>query len=145
MREKIILQDMWTAGLDWNEEMNESLAQSARKWLTGLCDLKKLQIPRCLQEKEKKVDTVSLHTFVDSSEGAYGAVVYARYSYQDGSTSTNIAAAKTRVAPSTATSIARMELMGAVVGVRLARRIATVIEIPIRRATFWSDSVNVLG
>lgn len=71
-------------------------------------------------------------------------MVFARYSYQDGSTSTNIVAAKTKVAPSIATSIPRLELMGAVVGVRLAKRIATVIEIPIRRATFWSDSVNVL-
>ena len=34
--------------------------------------------------------------------------------------------------------------MGAVVGVQLAKRIVTVNDIPIRRATFWSDSVNVL-
>ena len=70
--------------------------------------------------------------------------MYARYTYQDGSISTNIIAAKTKVAPSIATSIPRLELMGAVVGVRLAKRIATVIDFPIRRATFWSDSVNVL-
>lgn len=31
MRRKILLQDMWTADLDWDEEMNESLAQSARE------------------------------------------------------------------------------------------------------------------
>ena len=78
------------ASLDWDEEMNESLAQSAREWFTQLCDLKKLQIPRCLREKEKKVDTLSLHTFVDSYKSAYGAVVYARYSYQDVSTSASI-------------------------------------------------------
>ena len=63
------------------------------------------------------VNTLSLHTFVDSSESAFGAVVYARYSYQDGSISTNIIAAKTKVAPSIATSIPRLELMGAVLGV----------------------------
>ena len=72
------------------------------------------------------VDTLSLHTFVDSSESAYGTVVYARYSYNDSSISTNIVAAKIKVAPS----------MGAVVGVRLAKRIATVIDFPIGRATF---------
>ena len=70
--------------------------------------------------------------------------MYARYSYQDGSISTNIIAAKTKVAPSIATSIPRLELMGAVVGVRLAKRIATVIDFPVRNVTFWSDSVNVL-
>ena len=78
VRAKMLLQDVWTAGLDWDEEMLESLALLARGWFSGLCDLKKLHIPRCLQEKEKMVDTLSIHTFVDSSESAYGAVVYAR-------------------------------------------------------------------
>ena len=67
--------------------------------------------------KGKVVNTLSLHTLVDSSESAFGAVVYARVSYQDGSISTNIIAAKTKVPPSIATSIPRLLLMGAVVGV----------------------------
>ena len=124
--------------------MPESLAHLARGWFSELCDIKKVHIPRCLQEKEKMIDTLSLHTCVDSSESAYGAVVYARYNYQDGSISTNIVAAKTKVAPSIAIRIPRLELMGAVVGVRLAKRIATVIGFPMGRATFWSDSENVL-
>ena len=74
----MLLQDMWTAGLDWDEEMPESLAVLARGWFSELFDLKKMHIPRYLQEKETMVDTLSLHTFVDSSESAYGAVVYAR-------------------------------------------------------------------
>ena len=106
--------------------------------------MKKLHIPRCLQEKDKVVDTLSLHTFVDSCESAYGADMYARYSYQDGLISTNVVAAKTKVAPGIAISIPRLELMGAVVGVRLAKRIATVIDFTIGRGTFRSDSVNVL-
>ena len=58
--------------------------------------------------------------------------------------SVNLVAAKTRVAPILATSILRLELMGAVVGVRLVDRIAGVLEIPVSCSTFWSDSVNVL-
>ena len=140
----MLLQDMWTAGLDWDEELPELLALLARGWFSEPCDLKKLHIPRCLQEKEKMVDTLSPHTFAESSESAYGAVVYARYSYQDSSTSTNIVTAKTKVAPSKTISIPRLELMGTVVGFRLAKRIATAMDFPIRRATFWSDSINVL-
>ena len=64
---KMLLQDMWTAGLDWDKEMPESLALLARGWFSELCDLKKLHIPRYLQEKEKMVDMLSLHTSVDSS------------------------------------------------------------------------------
>ncbi|MEW8544200.1 MAG: hypothetical protein AB2693_11760, partial [Candidatus Thiodiazotropha sp.] len=140
----MLLQDMWVAGLEWDEEMDESLSNPARAWFTELHELDHIQIPRCLQKKEQYADTVSLHTFVDASERAYGAVVYARHCYEDGSVSINIVAAKTRVAPTVATSIPRLELMGAVVGVRLATKISSVLEIPTNRAVFWSDSVNVL-
>ena len=97
IRAKILLQEMWTAGLDWDEEMDEPLTSSARDWFNELKDLTAVRIPRCLLVKGKQIDTVSLHTFVDASEVAYGAVVYARYYYEDGSISTNIVAAKTRV------------------------------------------------
>lgn len=112
IRAKILL-------LEWDEEMDESLSNSARTWFNELHDLQRLKIPRCLQEIEREIEAVTLHTFVDTSEEAYGAVVYARFSYRDGSVSTNIVAAKTRVAPSVATSIPRLELMAAVIGVRL--------------------------
>ena len=81
---------------------------------------------------------------MDASEGAYGAVVYARYNYPDGSISTNIVSAKTRVAPSIAINIPRLELMGTVIDVRLTTRISKVLEILISRAIFWSDSINVI-
>ena len=124
--------------------MSESLTKEAQDWFRELPYLKRLQIPRCLQEKTKTVNALALHTFVDASENAYGAVVYARYSYEDGSLSSNIVAAKTRVAPTNATSIPRLELMGAVVGVRMAKRISATLDIPMNTSVFWSDSVNVL-
>ena len=65
----MLFQGMWTAGLGWDEEMKESLITSARAWFTELHDLKQLQIPRCLQKREQRTETVSLHTFVDASEG----------------------------------------------------------------------------
>ena len=40
--------------------MPEWLASLARGWFSELSDLKKLHIPRCLQEKEKMVNTLSL-------------------------------------------------------------------------------------
>ena len=70
--------------------------------------------------------------------------MYARCTYKDGSVSSNMVAAKTRVAPSISTSIPRLELMAAVVGVRLTTRISKVLEIQLSQSTFWSDSANVL-
>lgn len=144
IRAKMLLQDMWTAGLEWDDKLTEPLTNSARAWFGELGDLKQLQIPRCLGEKQETSDTMSLHTFVDASTDAYGAVVYARCTYKDGFSSSNIIAAKTRVAPSISTSIPRLELMAAIVGVRLTTRISKVLEIPMNQSTFWSDSANVL-
>ncbi|MCG8047834.1 MAG: hypothetical protein N0E48_19785, partial [Candidatus Thiodiazotropha endolucinida] len=144
IRAKMLLQDMWTAGLEWDEELPEPMIYSARAWFDELGDLQQLKISRCLREQTESSDTMSLHTFVDSSEDAYGAVVYARCKQKDGTISSNIVAAKTRVAPTMSTSIPRLELMAAVVGVRLTGRISRVLEIPLSQATFWSDSVNVL-
>ena len=144
VRAKMLLQQMWMAGLDWDEVLTEPLTNAARAWFSELPELTQLQIPRCLLEGGKQVDSVSLHTFVDASEDAFGAVAYVRYSYQDGTVSVNIVAAKTRVAPTTATSIPRLELMGAVIGVRLSTRIARVLELQMSQAVFWSDSQNVL-
>ena len=45
---KIQLQDMWTTGLEWDEELTESLTISAREWFNELTDLKQQEIPRCL-------------------------------------------------------------------------------------------------
>ena len=144
VRAKLLLQEMWTAGLEWDEELGDTLINTARAWFQELTVLTQLKIPRCLLEKGKAVDTVTLHTFVDASENAYGAVTYARYSYQDGSISTNIVAAKTRVAPSKALSIPRLELMGAVIGLRLSKRISSVMDLKMNQLVFLSDSLNVL-
>ena len=94
----------------------------------------------------QKIDLMTSchYTFVDVSESAYGAVVYARSTYENGSFSSNIVAAKSCVAPNTATSIPRLELMDAVIGVRLTSRIAKVLEVLMSSSTFWSDSLNVL-
>ena len=144
IRAKMLLQQMWMARMDWNEELTEPLTNAARAWFSELPELTQLQIPQWLLSGGKQIDNVSCHTFVDASENAFGAVTYVRYSYQDETISTNIVAAKTRVASTTATSIPRLELMGAVIGVRLSTRIARVLELQMSEAVFWSDSQNVL-
>ena len=75
IRAKILLQDMWTTGLEWDEELTESLTISARAWFNELTDLKQLQIPRCLYQDKRASETISLHIFVDASENAYRDVL----------------------------------------------------------------------
>ena len=105
--------------------------------------LQEIKIPRCLKNSNL-VTSVTLHSFSDASEKAYAAVVYARHEYEDKSITTQLIASKTRLSPLKAISIPRLELMGALIGVRLTKQVSTALEIPVKDATFWVDSMNVL-
>ena len=139
------MQRTWEAGLEWDQIMDKDLQEKVTMWFDELQDLGKIKIPRCirLDQDEKEAD-VQLHAFCDASEDAYGAVIYLRMNYSSGKISTQLVAAKTKVAPIKSTSIPRMELMGAVLAVRLAKNIAETYNIKSCEIQYWSDSQNVL-
>ena len=143
IRAKMALQESWLRGLDWDEEFPDDLKASTRQWVEQLSEAPKVKIPRCYRHDEE-VDQVSLHTFVDASRLAYGAVSYARYRYVSGHISAVLVTAKARVAPIKAVSIPRLELMAAVLGVRLAETVSEKLEISLSQHTVWTDSMDVI-
>ena len=92
--------------------------------------------------KDEITISSSLQTFVDFSEDAYGSIVYYRNAYPSGLITSVIVAAKTNVAPLRAISVPRLELMGAVHGLRLTKEISKALNVS--DVVFWSDSVDVL-
>ena len=52
IRAKILLQDMWTKGLNWDEPIDRELLIRARDWLSKLENLQEINVPRCLQESK---------------------------------------------------------------------------------------------
>ena len=74
----------------------------------------------------------------------YGAVTYSNHLFEDGTVTCRLVASKSRAAPLQAVSIPRLELMAAVVGLRLAETIGSVLNIPKHDQLFWSDSEDVL-
>ena len=131
--------------MDWDDLFLGDLASKARKWFKELEDLPTIEVPRCLRlGQEEEMLSQTLHTFLDASQDAYGAVVYSRATYKSGAVSIRFVAAKSRVAPLAATSIPRLELMAAVLGLRMAGSISRVLNASLDQATFWSDSMNVL-
>ena len=80
------MQELWIHGLDWDEKLPTELSTKILSWFGELILLPTIKVQRCLQLK-KQVRSVSLHVFSDASENAYGAVVYQKSEYQDGSSS----------------------------------------------------------
>ena len=120
IRAKVMMQEMWVAGLEWDALCPRELVHKSQEWFCELKDLPTIKVPRCLRfGPEQVVLSETLHTFVDASQDAYSAVVYLKVSYESGSVFSRLVAAKTRVAPLAATSIPRLELMAAILGLRL--------------------------
>lgn len=98
IRTKIILQEMWESGVDWDDLVEESLLRKAQEWFEELSQLPRLCVPRCLRIG-LGVKKITLHTFTDASQQAYGAATYSRHLYEDGSVTCRLVASKLRVTP----------------------------------------------
>ena len=145
IRGKIMMQDIWLSGLEWDEMLPNSIQIKAKGWFSEMKDLNRAQVPRCLQPVvDGQAVNVSLHTFVDASQNAYGACVYMRNEYQDGSVAVRLVSAKARVAPLASMSMPRLELMGAILGLHLTTRVTEALESNLLHVRFWCDSMNVL-
>ncbi|XP_065365403.1 uncharacterized protein LOC135958426 [Calliphora vicina] len=144
--EKIVLQEVWRSGVEWDEPILEEQHIKWKNWITFLPQLNKINIPRCyLQElpNYNNID-VQLHTFVDASENGYAAVSYFRI-FNGNKVVVSLIGSKTRVAPLKVVSIPRLELMAAVIGARFANTIIQNHSVNINRKVFWSDSQTVLS
>jgi hypothetical protein len=139
LRAKVLMQEIWTAGIDWDDVLPDELRKQWEKWLSELPLLSKVVIPRCLRKAHP--EKIELHLFSDASKAAYATVAYLVCHYRDHSISSCLVASKCRVAPVKTMTIPRLELMGAILSVHLAQTILKVLTVD--RALFWTDSENV--
>ncbi|XP_058816141.1 uncharacterized protein LOC131679426 [Topomyia yanbarensis] len=142
---KILLQEVWRSGVQWDDPISESSFEKWKRWLQVLPRVEQVTVPRCYRIRTSSSANyeVQLHTFVDASENGFAAAVYLRF-VQNKIVECVLVSAKTRVAPLKFTSIPRLELQAAVVGARLARSIGESLSIPISNRFFWTDSWDVM-
>ncbi|XP_062557917.1 uncharacterized protein LOC134222778 [Armigeres subalbatus] len=147
VHDKILLQDVWRSGVQWDEVVSDELHRRWRNWTNLFKDVRKLKIPRCYffgAVKERYRD-LQLHVFVDASESAYCAAAYFRTLNPDGVPECVLVAAKTKVAPLKTQSIPRPELQAAVLGARLSQFVEENHTVRVTRKVMWSDSATVLS
>ncbi|XP_070067150.1 uncharacterized protein [Drosophila virilis] len=142
IRAKIILRNIWRSNIGWDDDLTNEDEADWQHWLDLVSNLNAVRITRCMKWVSR-TQAAQMHTFVDASMNAYAAVVFLRAEL-DGQVHCCLVASKTRVAPLKPVSIPRMELMAAVLGLRLAKCIQKEVSVRIHRRTFWTDSKDVL-
>ncbi|XP_062538364.1 uncharacterized protein LOC134206653 [Armigeres subalbatus] len=141
---KILLQEIWRSGIQWDEKIDNNTFAKWRSWLQILPQVEQVQIPRCfLSRSEYGYNNAQLHTFVDSSENGMAAACYLRI-IQNESVQCCLIAAKTRVAPLKYLSIPRLELMAAVIGTRLSQAVLNSLSFTVTKRIYHTDSRDVI-
>ena len=142
VRAKIMLQEIWQTKLTWNEPLPKEIADTWLTTLPGLMKLSQFTIPRnCFSVSD--TSPFQLYAFADASTKAYGAVVYVCWNQE-----TSMVMPKSRVAPIKKVTLPRLELMAAVMAIRLVQFIKSAIQLQPDDSSIqihmWTDSQIVL-
>lgn len=141
---KVLLQKTWKEKLKWDDIIEGNIKDEFMKWYKCLPNLNGIKIPRWLLGSVD-IHSMSLHMFCDASQSAYAAVAFLRIESSQG-VRIQIIQGKSRVAPVKQVTIPRLELLAAVIGVRLYASIVDSCEIFKNiRTFFWSDSSTCLA
>ena len=97
VRAKILLQEIWRAGLDWNDNLPSDLATKWKNWSTELSQLSHVAIPRCLRLANP--NKMELHLLSDASKYTYASVAYLVCQYEDDSPTSRLVASKEPCSP----------------------------------------------
>lgn len=115
---KLLIKELWLINLDWDDTPPLHIIKMWHQFCVELPALNNLRIPRHVGVSADC--DVTLVGFCDASLHAYGAVVYLHVSAPAVNT-VQLVCAKTKVAPTKPSSIARLELCGAVLLSKLLR------------------------
>ncbi|XP_062557856.1 uncharacterized protein LOC134222708 [Armigeres subalbatus] len=143
---KVLVQDVWRAKIDWDEKIPWEIYCRWKEWLAVLRKMNTVKVARCYFPgyNTECFNSLDLHIFVDASEEAYSTVAYFRV-IDNGRVRCSLVSSKTKVAPLQLLSIPRLELLAAVLGVRLRKTIEEKHSLKVRRTFFWSDSSTVIA
>ena len=130
----------------WDKPISPELREIFLQIISQLEEAKALRFPRCVvPEGCAEDEDPMLLVLVDGSKSASCALVYGRWRDEGGNFHCRLITGKTRVAPLKKISVPRMELQGAVAGVRLADKVQNHLKINFKKRRFFTDSSAVLG
>ncbi|XP_063378248.1 uncharacterized protein LOC134665279 isoform X1 [Cydia fagiglandana] len=143
---KILLQKLWLCRFDWDSEVPEEVASAWRRYiLTHTQHIHSLRIPRYVMNAS--AHCTQLHFFCDASQSAYGACAYVRSlsGHNNEVITVHLLCSKSKVAPLKSVTIAKLELLGALLAARLYAKVIKSLKVKFDSVYFWCDSTIVLG
>ena len=105
IRAKVLMQEIWKAGVGWDDILPDDLINKWSKWCSELHQLSNVAVPRSLRLPNPI--QACLHVFSDASKQAYGAVAYLVCRYPDDTSTSRIVVSKSRVSPTKTVTIPR--------------------------------------
>ena len=142
---KLLYQQLWQKGHDWDETVPSDLRELHSQWRTELPILSQKRLPRFYSLPDLTVHSQEIHGFSDASQKAYGAVVYCRTTYADHPPVIALVTAKTKVAKLKPPTVPRLELDGAVLLTKLIKNVSSILGISQNHCHAWTDSAIVLA
>ncbi len=148
---KLLFQILWVQKLDWDDKLPEDLQKTWTAFKVQIPLLSEVAIHRPLTNSTTRKDA-RIVVFCDSSLKAYAACAYLVVQYVDGTSSSRLVVAKTRVAPvkildkveqQDQMTIVRLELLSMLIGARLCKYVRDTIDqrIQLSEAILFSDSM----
>ncbi|XP_039258067.2 uncharacterized protein LOC120334628 [Styela clava] len=142
---KLLLQDQCRKKIGWDDPACERDANSWANWLNQIHLLENLKICRCLEPLDfGRVSRSDVHIFADASNNGYSAVAYLRLIDEDSRVHCAFLMGESRLAPIKPVSVPRLELIAAVLAVRLGAIIRKELDLSLRQCVFWADSTAIL-
>ncbi|XP_055633459.1 uncharacterized protein LOC129773830 [Toxorhynchites rutilus septentrionalis] len=140
---KLLVQQIWRTKAGWDESVDTELTQKWNLLLCSLSQLNRIKVPRCVTFNN--AIAFELHGFADASTVAYGACIYLRSIFNDGTAKLRMLCSKSKLAPLHDLSIPRKELCAALLLTRLLQKVIPALGITFQDIVLWSDSTIVLA
>ena len=116
--------------VSWDAELPSELSSQAGQWWQEANQLPGFAFPHWLGVNGRVV----IHLFTDASEKAYGCCIYAAWEEES-----QLLFVKTKVTPLKVTTLARLELQAAYVGVRWLQFSLEQSRLAVSAVHAWSD------
>ena len=128
----------------WDDKVSSEVAVEFRRACGNLANASRIEFPRCVVP-EYYIGFPQLITFVDGSTRAVCATVFIRWKVAEDHFCNFLVCSKSKVAPKTATTVPRMELLSSQLGVRLANTVEKAMDLQFQDNIFLTDSSSVFG